>query len=274
MEISERLYPVRRPAAAFCAGAAVAILGGLIGLGGAEFRLPILIAIFELYPQRAIRVNLLISLATLAASAAARLGFVHTTNVANFSVEIVGMLLGGIAAAWIGAGALSRIPKQRVIPLIGGLLVAIAALLVLETVFAGATHLTLPQDQTVRAFAAVIAGTMVGAVSSMLGVAGGELIIPILIFVFGADIRTAGTASVLISLPIVMTGITRHVLTGHFRSRSLLSYLVLPMSIGSLLGAVAGGYLAAWAPTDLLRVILATILAASAIKMLSKKSGH
>lgn len=274
MEISERLYPVRRPAAAFCAGAAVAILGGLIGLGGAEFRLPILIAIFELFPQRAVRANLLISLATLAASAAARLGFVHTTNVTNFTVEIVGMLMGGIAAAWVGAGVLSRISKQRVIPLIGGLLVAIAALLVLETVFAGASHLTLPQDQTVRALAAVVAGTMVGAVSSMLGVAGGELIIPILIFIFGADIRTAGTASVLISLPIVMTGITRHVLTGHFRSRSLLGYLVLPMSIGSLLGAVAGGYLAAWAPTDLLRVILATILAASAIKMLSKRSGH
>jgi uncharacterized protein len=153
-----------------------------------------------------------------------------------------------------------------VIPLIGVLLVAISALLILETVLSGATHLTLPHDQTVRAIVAIIAGTMVGAVSSMLGVAGGELIIPILIFAFGADIRTAGTASVLISLPIVMTGITRHVLTGHFRSRSLLSYLVLPMSVGSLLGAVVGGYLAAWAPTDMLRVNLATILAASAIK--------
>jgi uncharacterized membrane protein YfcA len=51
-----------------------------------------------------------------------------------------------------------------------------------------------------RAVAAVFAGTIVGSVSSMLGVAGGELIIPILIFAFGADIRTAGTASVLISL--------------------------------------------------------------------------
>ena len=274
MIATERLYPIRRPLAAASAGAAVAILGGLIGLGGAEFRLPILIAIFELYPQRAIRVNLLISLATLAASAAARLGFVHTTNVDNFSVEIVGMLMGGIAAAWIGAGVLARMPKQRVIPRIGILLIAIAALLVLETVFAGSTHLTLPQDQTVRAMAAVIAGTIVGAVSSMLGVAGGELIIPVLIFVFGADIRTAGTASVLISLPIVVTGLTRHVLTGHFRSRSLLSYLVLPMSIGSLLGGVVGGYLAVWVPTDFLRVILATILAASAIKMLSKQLGH
>jgi hypothetical protein len=69
----------------------------------------------------------------------------------------------------------------------------------------------------------------VGAISSLLGVAGGEFIIPILIFVFGADIRTAGTASVLISLPIVFTGVARHWLTGHYRSHTMLAYLVLPM---------------------------------------------
>jgi uncharacterized membrane protein YfcA len=97
METSERLYPVRRPLAAFCAGAAVATLGGLIGLGGAEFRLPLLIAIFEFYPQRAIRINLLISLATLAASAVARLGFVPATNVPGYAIEIVGMLGGGMS---------------------------------------------------------------------------------------------------------------------------------------------------------------------------------
>lgn len=35
-----------RPAAYFVAGAAVGTLGGLIGLGGAEFRLPLLVALF------------------------------------------------------------------------------------------------------------------------------------------------------------------------------------------------------------------------------------
>ena len=35
MIATERLYPIRRPLAAACAGAAVAVLGGLIGLGGA-----------------------------------------------------------------------------------------------------------------------------------------------------------------------------------------------------------------------------------------------
>src|ERR1041384_4048352 len=97
---TERLYPIRRPLAAACAGAAVALLGGLIGLGGAEFRLPILIAIFAMFPRRAVRTNLLISLVTLAISAVSLLSFVQQTNVAEFQIEIAGMLLGGVTPAW------------------------------------------------------------------------------------------------------------------------------------------------------------------------------
>jgi uncharacterized protein len=268
--MEQRLYSVRRPAAAFLAGAGVAVLGGLIGLGGAEFRLPLLIAMFELYPQRAIRINLLISLATLTVSAIARLGFAHDSQVVDYVPEIVIMIAGGVIAAWIGAATLVRIPKTRLIAVIALLLVAIAVLLVAETVFTGSTRLTLPADQIVRVPMALVAGIVVGTVSSLLGVAGGELIIPVLIFVFGADIKTAGTASVLISVPIVIAGIARHLMTGHFRSRSMLAHLVLPMSIGSAAGAVVGGYMAAWAPSDALRVVLAIILAVSAAKLVWK----
>jgi hypothetical protein len=65
----ERLYPIRRPLAAASAEMAVAILG----LGGAEFRLPILITVFAFYPHCAIRINLLISFVALAMSAPSRL---------------------------------------------------------------------------------------------------------------------------------------------------------------------------------------------------------
>src|SRR5262245_47540230 len=119
---------------------------------------------------------------------------------------------------------------------------------------------------------AVIAGLIVGTVSSLLGVAGGEFIIPVLIFIFGIDIKTAGTASVLISIPIVFTGVARHWLTGHYRSHTMLAYLVLPMCIGSFVGAMIGGYLAAWAPTDALRLVLAAILALSAVKLWTKSA--
>ena len=39
------------------------------------------------------------------------------------------------------------------------------------------------------------AGILIGLVSSILGVAGGELLTPTMMFIFGADIKTAGTAA-------------------------------------------------------------------------------
>ncbi len=239
-----------------------------------EFRLPILIGIFALFPHRAVRTNLLISLATLAMSAVARLSFVHTTSVADFKIEIVGMLVGGIIAAWLGAGYLRSIPKSRMMGVIAALLLVTAVLLAAETLFSGVAWSVLASGSAWTLPVAIVAGMLVGAISSLLGVAGGEFIIPILIFIFGADIRTAGTASVLISIPVVLTGVARHWLTGHYRSQSLLVYLVLPMAIGSGVGAMVGGYLAAWAPTDALRITLAIILAMSAIKLWSKGNAH
>lgn len=93
---------------------------------------------------------------------------------------------------------------------------------------------------------------------------------PLLVFLFGLDIRTARTAGVLISVPIVVAGVSRHWLAGRFRSRSLWANLILPMSFGSAAGAVAGGYVAAWAPSDFLRIALAVVLGVSAIKLARK----
>ena len=275
MITAERVYPIRRPLAAACAGACVAILGGLIGLGGAEFRLPILIAVFALYAHRAVRINLLISLATLAMSAVARLSFLGSTNAYDFRVEIGGLLVGGVIAAWIGAGFLSRIPKARMMRVIAVLLLVVAALLAAEALWSPQAHWSaLGSSAVLRPMVALVAGLAIGAISSLLGVAGGEFLIPTLVFLFGADIKTAGTVSVLISIPIVLTGVARHWRTGHYRSQSMLVYLALPMAIGSVVGAAVGGYLAAGAPTEAVRLMLAVILALSAVKLWSKSETH
>jgi uncharacterized membrane protein YfcA len=263
-----REYSVRKPVAAFMAGAAVALLAGLIGLGGAEFRLPLLIMVFALYAHRAVRINLLISLATLAAASLVRLRLLPETQVAQFVPEIIAMSAAGVVAAWIGAGVMARIPKERMLPLVAILLVLIAAFLVAEILMHGSGLSLAPGAG--RMVLALVIGLAVGAVSSMLGVAGGEFIIPALVLVFGADIRTAGTASVLISLPIVLTGVTRHFLAGTYRSKSMLAYLALPMSLGSIVGALVGGYVSLSISQDALRVVLAGILLVSAIKLWRK----
>ena len=55
---------------------------------------------------------------------------------------------------------------------------------------------------------------------SLLGVAGGELLIPTLIFVFGADIVTAGSASILISLCLISVGLWRYLAARRLSARA------------------------------------------------------
>jgi uncharacterized membrane protein YfcA len=265
-----RYYAVRKPVLAFVAGAGIALLAGLIGLGGAEFRLPVLILVFALYAHRAVRINLLVSLATLAAASVVRLRLIPETQVAAFVPEIIAMSLAGVVAAWVGAGLLERIPRQRILPVIAILLAVIALLLASESLLQ-VPQAAMMSGGPLRIVLALVIGLAVGAVSSLLGVAGGEFIIPSLVLVFGADIRTAGTASVLISLPIVITGVWRHWLAGKFRSTTMLGYLVLPMSLGSIAGATMGGYVAAYVSQGVLRVMLAVILLASAWKLWHKR---
>jgi uncharacterized protein len=49
-----------------------------------------------------------------------------------------------------------------------------------------------------------------GIVAALLGVAGGELLIPTLVLLFGADIKLAGSLSLAVSLPTMIVGFTRY----------------------------------------------------------------
>jgi uncharacterized protein len=93
-----------------------------------------------------------------------------------------------------------------------------------------------------------VIGIAVGLVSSLLGVAGGELLIPALILVFGADIKTAGSASILISLGVVLIGLWRHWRAGTIPLGRGAQRITTAMTGGSIIGASAwriGGRLCA-----------------------------
>ena len=62
----------RRPRLAFFYAVPIALLGGLIGLGGAEFRLPVLAGPLRYPVRQAVPLNLAVSLVTLAVSLATR----------------------------------------------------------------------------------------------------------------------------------------------------------------------------------------------------------
>lgn len=67
----------------FGAGAAIGVLGGVIGLGGAEFRLPLLVGLFGFSALCAIILNKAMSLVVVLTALPARLAAVSASAVAS-----------------------------------------------------------------------------------------------------------------------------------------------------------------------------------------------
>jgi uncharacterized membrane protein YfcA len=117
--------------------------------------------------------------------------------------------------------------------------------------------------------AGIVAGFVIGVVASLLGVAGGEFLIPTLVLLFGADIKLAGSLSLAISLPTMLAGFTRY---SRDRSFSVLRYnrtFLMAMAAGSIAGTFIGGLLLGVVPNYVLLPLLAVLLLISAMKIWS-----
>jgi uncharacterized membrane protein YfcA len=238
----------------------------LIGLGGAEFRLPVLIGPLGYSSRQAVPLNLAASLVTLAASLSIRGRTLTLAPLLPLTTAILALIGGAVVAAFIGATVGAYLSKTRLEQLIFFLLVGIGVALIVEGFLPQEGQGFLPLAEVWRLTAGVIFGLMIGLVSSLLGVAGGEIIIPTLVFAFGADIKTAGTGSLIISLPTVCVGILRYVSQGAYADRRALTHTVVPMGVGSVIGALIGGLLVGTIPASLLKTGLGIILIISAIR--------
>lgn len=118
----------RNPGIAAIAGAAVGTLGGLIGLGGAEFRLPILIQMFRFDALRAVIVNKAMSLIVVAFALPFRAATVPFSEVAAQWPIIVNLLAGSLIGAWVGASWAMRLSSSGLYKVIAIMLVGIGVL--------------------------------------------------------------------------------------------------------------------------------------------------
>lgn len=196
-------HVTRGPVRAFAAGGVIGVLGGLIGLGGAEFRLPLLVGLFRFPPLEAIILNKAMSLIVVATALIFRSGTISFSEIGAHWPIIVNLLTGSIVGAWFGAGWATRISAGALHRIIGILLVLIALILAFGHDLTGGHPIF--GDAMLRIAAGVIAGFAIGIVASLLGVAGGELLIPTLILLFGLDVKLAGSLSLAISLPTMIT---------------------------------------------------------------------
>ena len=93
----------RGQASAFVSGTGIGTLAGLIGLGGAEFRLPFLISMFRFGALEAVIINKAMSLVVVASALPFRTGTTSVAAIAGQWPVIVNLLAGSLLGAWFGA---------------------------------------------------------------------------------------------------------------------------------------------------------------------------
>lgn len=261
---------MRRPWIAFLYSVPIGLVGGLIGLGGAEFRLPVLAGPLGYSAKQAVPLNLAVSFITLLSALLVRGGTLSLAALQPLAYGMAALIAGAVVAAFLGTALAGRLSEGQFHRLILVLLLGIGLLLLVEGFLPYEIPALLPDQPAWHIAAGVLFGLAIGLVSSLLGVAGGELIIPTLVFAYGADVKTAGTASLCISLPTVTVGILRYARAGAYQDRQALLHTVAPMWVGSILGAVGGGLLAGIVPAAVLKVLLGFILIASALGVFRK----
>lgn len=257
----------KRNGKGFFSGSVIGALGGLIGLGGAEFRLPVLIGGFKIPTLEAVIFNKAMSLTVVAVALIFRTKSISLDQLMGHLDIVVNLLAGSLIGAWWAAGKaikMSRIWLDRIILTLLVLLSFVMlseAWMPLHNISGG-----LFQPGIATIIAGAISGFFIGIVAALLGVAGGELLIPTIVILFGADIKLAGSLSLMISLPTMIVGFSRYTNADAFHVLKKERSLFLWMVIGSVIGAAVGGLLLGLFPVKVLMTILGVILLISAIK--------
>ena len=110
-------------------------LAGLIGLGGGEFRLPVLIHAIGFDARSAIPLNLMISLVTLTFAMMTRSGVISFAELVPLLAAVLGLAAGGMVSAFSGAVLVRRLSMDGLVRLITCLLAGLGGLLLWEAMF-------------------------------------------------------------------------------------------------------------------------------------------
>ena len=152
--------------------------------------MPLLIGVFGYAALSAVILNKAMSLIVVLTALPVRLINIPWSDLPPHWNVVLNLLAGSLIGAWFGASAATPLDGATLHRVLGVLLAAIAVVLVL-------THNAdldgLGLSDPLQVIVGVLAGLGIGVVASVMGVAGGELLIPAIVLIYGVDIKIAGS---------------------------------------------------------------------------------
>ncbi|MFI5386386.1 MAG: sulfite exporter TauE/SafE family protein [Fimbriimonadales bacterium] len=244
-------------------GIVIGAAAGLIGVGGGEFRIPVLLLILRLPVKEAAGANTVIGLIVVVLSVIRRWGHQRLTP-DDLTLGAV-MAVASIFGATIGARKAHKLPTPLLKKVVCLYLLVVGAWMVVEGL-AESEHSLIEPSGWIRWTLAALVGFFIAAASGALGVAGGEMRIPALMHLFAVPVKAAGTISLIASIPTVAAGAFTYRRLGHIPSRVMV--LSLLMGGGSILGVFVGASFLPLVDKHTLKTLLGLVLLVAAVCML------
>jgi len=114
-----------------------------------------------------------------------------------------------------------------------------------------------------RLYLAFALGFISGVISGLLGVGGGIVLVPLLIFVLKLDIHVAVATTMFTMIFTALAGVVQHFVLGNVNFE-----FALMLGVGSILGTQIGAYIYKRASNTMLRGVFAVILLAISVEMI------
>jgi len=239
-------------------GLAAGLLSGLLGVGGGVIIVPLL-ALWLAFPQKMAQATSLIAIFFAAIS-----GAVSYAIGGDVLLVPAALIAGaGIIGSFIGSWLLHRMAEHQVQLLFVFVLVVAAVRMALGSDSGGPAG---SGDFGIWHFVGfALAGLAMGTLSSLVGVGGGIVLVPILVFLLGVGSHTAQGTSLLVMIPIAFTGAWRNSRHGYVNWRA-----GVWIGLAGAAGAATGSLFALELPEVWLQRGFAILLIYSAYRLLKR----
>lgn len=249
-------------------GLGAGLLSGFFGVGAGIIVTPLLVLVLHFAQKRAQATSLVM------VSCAATAGLITYATASYVAwLPALFIILGSLTGVWIGSHFVQKIPDRKLQLAFGLFLILIALYMLLSNPDAAASKLpdltALPNLTALVAIGYLLTGLAMGILAALLGIGGGILLIPMLIYFFGFSQLLASGTSLVVMIPTALLGATR-------LSRAGLTDwpMGLRLGVGAACGALVGALLAQRVSSSVLHIGFALLLIAIASQMLWHSLRH
>ncbi len=242
-------------------GALTGMLSGLFGIGGGVILVPMLVMLLGFQQRLAAGTSVA---AILPAAVVGGIGYALQGNVD--CIAAAALAVGAVGGAQLGSFLLSRVPTGFLRWLFMGFLAV-----VIVSLWFVVPH----RDDTITisvlaVLLLVVTGFVTGVLSGLLGVGGGVVVVPVLMFFFGASDLVAKGTSLLMLIPGSLSGTLGNIRRRNVDLRSA-AVLGIAASLMSPLGAIVSTHISPFWSNVAFSMLLAFILMQMLISTLRKR---